>query len=405
MSQNPEALRLHTSAEQRAERSPLLKILEFLLLAFCTLTFLLPSLTTAGILLGKNAVNARDYIEYWASGQQLVHHGDPYDGPSLLPVERAGGLPDGVDVIITPNPPTSLPLMLPLGFVSAMDGSRLWSLLLFASFVASVRMVRAMHGSPKNYLHWLGYSFAPAIVCLARGQVGLLILLGLVLFLRLYRTRPWLAGASLWLCALKPHLFLPFGVVLVAWVIASRSYKVLLGAGGAIALSAAMMTYVDHGVWTEYTRSMNAQRLDKIAMPCLSHLLRQSISPDSLWLQYVPAAVGCIWALAYFRRHKDDWDWWEHGSLVVLVSVLVAPYTWLIDQTILILALLHAVYVSRSRAVIAMLALASAAIQLSPFVVQELTHSVLYAWTAPAWLAIYLVATRSSSVSRTAVAV
>jgi hypothetical protein len=405
MSQNPEALRLHTSAEQRAERSPLLKILEFLLLAFCTLTFLLPSLTTAGILLGKNAVNARDYIEYWASGQQLVHHGDPYDGPSLLPVERAGGLPDGVDVIITPNPPTSLPLMLPLGFVSAMHGSRLWSLLLFASFVASVRMVRAMHGSPKNYLHWLGYSFAPAIVCLARGQVGLLILLGLVLFLRLYRTRPWLAGASLWLCALKPHLFLPFGVVLVAWVIASRSYKVLLGAGGAIALSAAMMTYVDHGVWTEYTRSMNAQRLDKIAMPCLSHLLRQSISPDSLWLQYVPAAVGCIWALAYFRRHKDDWDWWEHGSLVVLVSVLVAPYTWLIDQTILIPALLHAVYVSRSRAVVAMLALASAAIQLSPFVVQELTHSVPYAWTAPAWLAIYLVATRSSSVSRTAVAV
>jgi hypothetical protein len=405
MSQNPEALKSHTSAEQRAERSPLLKILEFLLLALCTLTFLLPSMTTAGILLGKNAVNARDYIEYWASGQQLVHHGDPYDGPALLPVERAGGLPDGVDVIITPNPPTALPLLLPLGFVSAMHGSRLWSLLLFASFVASVRMVRAMHGSPKNYLHWLGYSFAPAIVCLARGQVGLLILLGLVLFLRLYRTRPLFAGACLWLCALKPHLFLPFGVVLVAWVIASRSYKVLLGAGGAIALSAAVMTLLDRAVWRQYAQSMNAQRLDKIAMPCLSHLLRQSISPGSLWLQYVPAAVGCIWAIAYFRRHKDDWDWLEHGSLVVLVSVLVAPYTWLIDQTILIPALLHAVYVSRSRVVIAMLALASAAIQVSPFVVQELTHSVLYAWTAPAWLAIYLVATRSSSVSRAAVAV
>jgi len=405
MSQNPEALKSHTSAKQRADRSPLLKILEFLLLALCTLTFLLPSMTTAGILLGKNAVNARDYIEYWASGQQLVHHADPYDGTTLLPVERAGGLPDGVDVIITPNPPTALPLLLPLGFVSAMHGSRLWSLLLFASFVVSVRMVRAMHGSPKNYLHWLGYSFAPAIVCLARGQVGLLILLGLVLFLRFYRTRPWLAGVALWLCALKPHLFLPFGVVLVAWVIASRSYKVLLGAGGAIALSAAMMTLLDRAVWTQYAQSMNAQRLDKIAMPCLSHLLRQSISPDSLWLQYVPAAVGCIWALTYFRRHKDDWDWWEHGSLVVLVSVLVAPYTWLIDQAILIPALLHAVYVSRSRVVIAMLALASAAIQLSPFVVQELTHSVLYAWTAPAWLAIYLVATRSSSVSRAAVAV
>jgi hypothetical protein len=150
---------------------------------------------------------------------------------------------------------------------------------------------------------------------------------------------------------------------------------------------------------------MSTSRIDKIPIPCLSNMLRRAISPDTMWLQYVPAAVGCVWALTYFRRHKDDWDWLEHGSLVVLVSVLVAPYTWLIDQAILIPALLHAVYVSRSRTVVAMLALASAAIQLSPFMVQELTHSVLYAWTAPAWVAIYLVATRSSSVSRPAVAV
>ena len=222
-------------------------------------------------------------------------------------------------------------------------------LLLFVSLIVSVRMTWAMHGSPNNEWHWLGYSFAPAIVCLARGQVGLLILVGLVLFLRFYRTRPLLAGACLWLCALKPHLFLPFGVVLIAWVIASRSYKVLLGAAGAMASSAAIVTAMNPAVWAEWVRSMRVDRIDRIPIPCLSNMVRRAISPDTMWLQYVPAALACVWALAYFLRHRDDWDWWGHGSVVVLVSLLVAPYTWLTDQVILIPALLHGVYVSRSR--------------------------------------------------------
>ena len=75
-------------------------------------------------------------------------------------------------------------------------------------------------------------------------------------------------------------------------------------------------------------------------------------------------------------------------------------------KVILIPALLHGVYVSRSRPAIAMLGLASAAIEMWPFLGgPELTHSVWYAWTAPAWLAIYLIATQSARISRAAVAV
>lgn len=395
MSQNPDVRRLGPRAEQRAEPSLLTKILELLFAAICTLTFVIPSLAVCGILLGNNAVGATDYMEYWASGQQFVHHGDPFDPVAMLRVEQAAGLPNGLDAMIAGNLPTALPLFSILGSLSARRGDFLWTMLLFGALVVSVRMVRAMHGNPKNYLHWLGYSFAPAILCLVRGQVSLLVLLGLVLFLWLNRTSPLLAGASLWLCALKPHLFLPFGVVIVAWVLTTRSYRVLVGAGGAMALSAGLVTVRDPAAWMQWTRMMRVERLDKLDIPCLSNMLRRAISPDTMWLQYVPAALACVWALAYFQRHKDDWDWWEHGSPVMLVSLLVAPYTWLIDQTILIPALLHGVYVSRSRGFAVMLALASAAIQIWPFLGTEVTHSVWYAWTAPAWLVGYLVATRS----------
>ena len=109
---------------------------------------------------------------------------------------------------------------------------------------------------------------------------------------------------------------------------------------------------------------MSTLRIDSLAIPCLSIVLRRIISPNTTWLQYLPSALGCIWALAYFRRHREDWDWMEHGSLLMLVSVLVAPYTWLMDQAILIPALLHAAYLTRSRSLVAILALASAVIEI-----------------------------------------
>jgi hypothetical protein len=140
---------------------------------------------------------------------------------------------------------------------------------------------------------------------------------------------------------------------------------------------------------------MSTQRIDKLAIPCLSIMLRREISPNATWLQYLPATIGCVWAIAYFRRYRGDWDWKTHGSVLMLVSVLVAPYTWLMDQAILIPALLQGVYLTRSRGLIAVLALASAVIQIGIFHEIPILISPLFIWTAPAWLAWYLYAVRT----------
>jgi hypothetical protein len=76
--------------------------------------------------------------------------------------------------------------------------------------------------------------------------------------------------------------------------------------------------------------------------------------------------------------------------------VLVAPYTWIIDQAILVPAILHGVYVTRSRNLLALLALASAVLEVAPLRGFALMQSPFYLWTAPAWLGWYLLATRSS---------
>src|ERR1700679_3953385 len=36
---------------------------------------------------------ARDFVVYWATGQQLIHHANPYDADQMMRVERGAGLP------------------------------------------------------------------------------------------------------------------------------------------------------------------------------------------------------------------------------------------------------------------------------------------------------------------------
>jgi hypothetical protein len=341
-------------------------------------------------LVGKVA-GARDFVIYWATGQQLVHHANPYDLDAMTRIERASGLPAMYNVGFMRNPPWGLPLALPLGLVGLRVGTLLWSLVLLACLVGSVHMLWRMFGRPRNSLHWLGYSFGPAVTCLIAGQTAMFALLGLVLFLRLHRTRPFLAGMSLWLCALKPHLFLVFGVVLLAWILVEGSYKILAGAAVAMAASCAAVYWINPRAWMEYSQMMRTGGIENETIPCLGIVLRLWLSPQTMWLQFLPAGLGCIWALGYFWPRRHTWDWLKNGSPVMLVSIVLAPFGWLFDQVLAMPALLQGAYLTRSRTMLVMLALASLLVEVDSIWGVNF-FSAFNLFTAPAWLAWYLIA-------------
>jgi hypothetical protein len=370
-------------------------IVEFLVMAVCIVTFTFTAIGIFASLFGNGAPGTRDFVEYWAAGHQLTHHADPYESSAILKLESSAGFPSGVPTLVMGNPPSALLLVLPLGLLGAFPGELLWEALLLASLVASVQMIRSMNGTQNNLLHLVGYAFAPPLACLLAGQVSLFILLGLVLFLRWHRSNPFLAGASLWLCLLKPHLFLPFGLVMLVWIVVTRSYRIVAGTLCAVAVSSSVITILDPQVWTQYVRMMATARLDRLVLPCVSALLRFYLPPHNLWIQCVPAALGGLWALTYFLERRDSWDWVKHGSILMLVSVFVAPYTWFMDQTVLIPALLFGLYRTRSRSLIAILVLMSAAIEIEILRGLPLLHSNYYLWTVPALFVWYLLAVRS----------
>jgi hypothetical protein len=343
-------------------------------------------------LLSANSPGTRDYVVYWATGHQFANHANPYDRVALLSVERSAGFPQETQTMFMRNPPWTLPLVLPLGYLGARAGWLLWSALLLGCLGISVHTVWLMSGKPSNRRYLIGYTFAPALICIIYGQTSLIALLGLVMFLRLHRTHPLFAGASLGLCAAKPHLFIPIGVVFLPWVVVSKAYKVGAGLAMVMVASCAMVTWIDPIAWNGYFAMLRTSSIDRDIIPCLSYLVRHSIHTESRWLQYLPAFLGSAWALSYFWPRRNHWNWTEDGSIVMLVSILSAPYCWLFDQVLAIPALLRGAFRTRSGGLLIAVAFASALIEIALFYEAwkpSAVHLWTY-WTAPTWLVWYL---------------
>ena len=306
-------------------------------------------------------------------------------------IERDAGFPEPAGVMYMRNPPWDLTLALPLGWMSLQVSSIFWSLALAACLILSVRILWQLHGCPKGCLHWLGISFAPALLCLLMGQTSLFALLGYVLFLDMHGRRPFLAGVSLWLCALKPQLFLPFGVVLLAWIFFTKSYRILAGGAAALAASWLASYCIDPTAWRDYARMMRTAEIQRDHIPCLSVALRFWLWPQITWLNYLPAALACAWALGYFCLRRRTWNWIKDGSLLMLFSLLTAPYSWVYDDCLAIPSLLHGAFRTRSRTLLALLPLATVAMGMELMAGIKIPTSH-YLWTVPVWLAWYLIA-------------
>ena len=142
---------------------------------------------------------------------------------------------------------------------------------------------------------------------------------------------------------------------------------------------------------------MRSPAVENEFIPCLADAMRHWLLPQATWLQYLPAALCCVWALIYFWRRRAAWDWVTNGSPLVLVSLLAAPYCWFYDQCLAMPALMHGAYATRSRKLLAALALAILLMDGEICFVQVI--SPLWLWTAPAWLAQFCCAPSSRTCS------
>lgn len=362
------------------------------------------TLCAIATVLGVTITNltTHDTLCFWTSGRLLIHGQNPYDREAVSRIESELGFKVNYqDVFMTREPPTALFLMAPLGLIRARAGVIAWGLLLAGCLYFSVDSIKAMLNGPyERSLLWLPWFFAPAMACIETGQTALIVLLGLTLFLRFRQSRPFWAGVALSLCAVKPHLLLPFGVVLLVWAVVRRKWTILAGAVIACAVESGIPMLFDRAVWPHYFAAMRTESIADEFVPTLGTGLRFLVDQRAMWLQFFPAALGCAWALWYFWRNREKWDWRTHGSLLALVSLMVAPYSWLTDSAIAIPAILFAFLGAappRRGSLTLLLALMCAA------AADMLTTSIFYykpnLLAGIAWLLWYLYATSGQKMS------
>jgi hypothetical protein len=343
----------------------------------------------ASSLTAKSAAE-RDYIEFWAAGQQLVHHQNPYDVAAIYRMEREQGM-EGVPPRLSYSPPVGFFFMLPLGLVSAKTGLVAWLLAELGAVALAAWLLWRLHGRPDSRWHLLAFAFAPCVACLMAGQLGNFFLLFLALFLTLARNYRFWAGVALMPFAMKPHLFLPFALAMLAWIVLRRAWRVAAGFAAALAASCGLAMWFDPRVWTHYREMMAVTGVLNAFVPALSVALRFAVVREHAWVQFVPEAACCAWAVWWFWRRRERWEWARDGMVVLLVSSVCTAYGWFSDEPVLFPALLGAVYAGRLDRRLIPMAIAAAA-ALAETLAGVRMNTPYFLWTTPAWLLTYLYA-------------
>jgi len=283
-----------------------------------------------------------DFVEYWAAGSLNISGRNPYDPGLVLAVERSAGYP-GDRALMMLNPPPVLTLVMPFGALPYRPAAFLWLVLNAAALLWSCTILWDLAGGPKR-MYWVAYlcgvAFVPTLFALLFGQISILILLGLALFLRFIRDgRMVAAGAATTLLLVKPHVVYLVGIALVAWWLRARDRRVLVGVAlGGIGVLVPLL--FNPSVYAQYVELSRVQSLAHFTTSTLGALLRRATGDRSQFgLQFVPTVLGLVYLATRFRRNRNsEWHWDREMPLLVAVSLATAAYGWVFDQVVLLVA-------------------------------------------------------------------
>ena len=364
-----------------------------------------------------------DFVEYWAAARLTLDGANPYDPALLLPLQRAAGR-DTDEAVMMWNPPWSLAVVLPLGWLPARAAQLLWLAVNLAAigFCGDRLWLRLGGDRDRRWVGWaVALAFLPTLFALQSGQIGPLLLLGAVLFLECQR-RGWsvLAGAATVLLAVKPHLAYLVWVAILCDAVARRRAGVIAGGVAAGAVATVIPLAFNPYLLAQYADAMANRPPAQWVSPTLGTVLRLAFGEHLFRLQFVPVAVGLAWFAWHWRRAGRRWDWAEQLPLVLLVSFATAPYgAWPFDMVLLLPAVVRLIVVasrpgygaglvrtssnppvhtggSPIRATFVLAALLT--IDLACLVMNVAgTGSFAFIWVSPAVLAVYVAATRPAA--------
>jgi hypothetical protein len=351
-------------------------------------SFLLAAVGLLVALAGKPA--EKDYLSYWSAGRQIVQHVDPYSIPQVLALERSQGYPSSRPLVMR-NPPWSLFATIPLGFMSARSGMVFWTYLALGCVAGAIVLLEIRPGD-----RVLLFCFAPVLGSLAAGQSSPFLLLGVAMFLAWHRSHPQWAGIGLLLMAFKPHVFFLFWPLLLVDCLLERRLRLLLSFAAALGCASAFALSLDPQVWQHYFVLLRDAGIQQEFVPTPSSLLRLLTARRAFWVQWIPSGMALAWAIWFYQRHRDRWDWRAQAIPLLLVGLWTSPYAWVTDDIVLLPAVASVLSRKNRPKYSTGLWMMANGVLLFLFAAQVQPTTGAYLWTTTAWLACYLFSLRSA---------
>jgi hypothetical protein len=346
-----------------------------------------------------------DSLEYWAAARLLIVCGNPYSPDEMLELQRTVGWHDPSPLMMW-NPPWTLSIVMPLGFLPYSLAKVLWLFMLFiALFLSSDLSWQIYNGDPKyRWLAWLlGMTFFPTLITLKLLQIGPIMLLGVVCFIYFQKSnRPFMAGMACVLISIKPHFLYLFWIVLMLWVITNRQWRVVIGTIVGFFIIMAIPHVFNPNVLSQYliTIAVTGGPSDW-ASPTLGGYLRLLVGADRYWLQFVSLGIGLPWSVWYWTQRRIDWKWERNLPIVLMASIVTACYGWTYDQVVLIPLLIQVAIWSRNLCTSKqrnLLLICYTVVNLGILILRTeavgMSNDILYGWVAPLIMIVYMILSR-----------
>ncbi len=347
-----------------------------------------------------------DYREYWSAGRATLMGQNPYDGDVLYPLQRQMGSTSD-DSIMMWNPPWTLPLAMAVGAIPWRIGQLIWLALNLAAVLASTAMLWRLYAGEWRLMGIaiaVACVFAPTTFLLLLGQISGFMLLGLVGFLWFVKTdRFALAGGLAALTAIKPHLLVPFAIVLILQSLRGNSVWKSVLAGGCVLVICGLIPLVwNPGVWSQYREATAASHNPTNATihdwehPTLGYEIRRVMPNQPFAAMFIPLAIAVPLVVGYWWYRRRNWNWLTELPRLVLVSLLAAPYgAWTFDLVLLLVPVIQATawIVADGRRWLWVLAgIAYVVLNVLAISTVSREHSVANLWIVPLTTAGYLLA-------------
>ena len=291
-------------------------------------------------------IGKHDFAAYWSASYLLLHGENPYDPGQMAAVQQSLEnvyFEQNETVINAWNPPWLLIVLLPLAALPFDTAAFIWMWFNIALVGVCTSLCINLAGQPGTgrpfiWIFTACLFFGQTLLLLRVGQVSGLILIGIVAGIYCLRRASYApAGALLVLATIKPHISYLALAWIGWWILRNRKWSVLVGAGLTVVLSIALTTLLFPDYLHSYFSLLQNMGVSKWYTSTLWGFL-EALTGQPVFHWFGALLLPFVFLL---QPAKDQSDWLAKLSLILVMSISLAPYGFTFDQVMLLPAIIQ----------------------------------------------------------------